>query len=191
MILCMCLWRTRSPLRCRDVTLSFGEVRKDTSQIANLLRQPRDDISSIIKQIAQRVSRAIHPLTRCRMDSISNLIDLAKVRCVEGAADTLRRGCIELCLPRSRRTPNFTIDVVEEASAPGAATLCGWHGGVGDVDTPFDVSGCSFRDTLARSCSWYWGSGLWGGCSECCREEGSSEDAGESGGEWTHGVDCW
>lgn len=44
-------------------------------------------------------------------------------------------------MPRGGGAAGFAVDVVKEAAAPGAGSLIRGHGGVHDVDTPFDV-GC-------------------------------------------------
>ena len=76
-----------------------------------------------------------------RVDGVDDLVRLAGQRGVERAADTLRVTAVKGSLPRGGRAANLAVDVVEQTATPRAGSLVRWHGGVHDVDTPFNVAG--------------------------------------------------
>lgn len=131
----------------------------------------------------------IVPLRRRRINGIRDIIDGAKVRRVERGTDALRVGRVELRLPRGDRALAF--DVVQETAAPGSAALVGGHGGVDDVDAPFNVAGGTFGNALAGTGSWDRVGGLGGRCCECGCDEGGDEEGGEFSCEWRHDGCCF
>ena len=85
------------------------------------------------------------------MDRVNDLVRLTRERSVECASNALRIGGIKDRLPARGSAADLAVDVVEQAAAPGAAALVGGHGGVFDVDAPFDVAGCALGGALAAT----------------------------------------
>ena len=121
------------------------------------------------------------------MNRIDDLVRLTRERSVERAPDALRIGGIENRLPARGSAPDGAVDVVEEAAAPGAAALVRGHGGICDVNAPFDVAGCALGDALAATFGGHWAGVLGGRGREGGGGEGGHEEAGRLGDDGVHG----
>ena len=123
------------------------------------------------------------------MNGIDDLVRLTCEWSIERAPNALRIGGIKNGLPARGSAADGAVDVVEEAAAPGAAALVGGHGGVCDVNAPFDMAGCRLGDALAATYVGHW-AGVLGGRRrrrEGFGGEGGHEEAGRLGDDGVHG----
>ena len=121
------------------------------------------------------------------MNRIDDLVRLTREWSVERAPNALRIGGIENRLPARGSAADGAVDIVEEAAAPGAAALVRGHGGICDVNTPFDMASCALGGALAATYGGHWVGVLGGRGREGVGGEGGHEEAGRLGDDGVHG----
>ena len=121
------------------------------------------------------------------MNGIDDLVRLTREWSIERTPNALRIGGIKNGLPARGSATDGAVDVVEEAAAPGAAALVGGHGGVCDVNAPFDMAGCALGDALAATYGGHWAGVLGGWGREGVGGKGGHEEAGRLGDDGVHG----
>ena len=125
------------------------------------------------------------------MNRIDDLVRLTREGSIERAPNALGIGGVKDRLPARGGAADSAVDIVEEATAPGATPLVRGHGGVCDVNAPFDVESCALGGALAMTYGGHWVGVLRGRCGKRFRGEGGHKEARRLGDDGVHGGCEW